>query len=58
MSLNRVSIGFDLRMNPDSQPDGIRRDRRLVPELGSPVSADPNVWLRDDEMESFINKVL
>lgn len=56
MSYKRVSIGFDLRMPPDFQKEGVRPDQRLVPDLANPVSADPSVWLRAEEMDSFMQE--
>jgi hypothetical protein len=56
MNYKRVSIGFDLRMPPDFEKEGVHPDQRLVPELANPVSADPSVWLRSEEMDSFMQE--
>ena len=55
MTPRRVSIGFDLRVNPGLREwdEGWRRGQRLVPTLASPVSADPCVWLQGEDVEAL-----
>ena len=59
MKTKRVSLGFDLRVNPDLQGENSwQMNQRLVPELPSPISADSNVWFATDEIESLTQGVL
>lgn len=57
MTTQRVSLGFDLRLNPELQGDYFW-DQHLVPELPSPISADSNVWLETAEINSLVNGLL
>jgi hypothetical protein len=59
MNHKRVSLGFDLRVNPALQGENSSQvNQRLVPELRSPVSADPSVWLTTEEIRSLSLGVL
>src|ERR1700761_9414665 len=52
--MKRISLGFDLRLNPSLQvASPLQRSQCLDPERLSPVSADPNVWLEGDAIESL-----
>lgn len=52
MNTKRISIGFDLRINPFLQTENpLQRGQHLVPSLSSPISADPAVWLTPEELE-------
>lgn len=54
MNDKRVNLGFDLRVNPEVQEENPSQlDQRLVPNLRSPISADPNVWVTTAEIESL-----
>jgi hypothetical protein len=54
MNTKRISLGFDLRLNPQLQKEtSLHRDQQLIPSKQSPISADPAVWLRTDEVESL-----
>ena len=54
MSNKRVSLGFDLRINPQLQSErSWQRSQLLVPDLSSPISADRAVWLTSHEMKSL-----
>jgi hypothetical protein len=59
MNSKRVSLGFDLRVNPDLQAENpLQKNQHLVPELYSPVSADAMVWRETDEIESLTEGIL
>jgi hypothetical protein len=60
MNTKRISLGFDLRVNPDLQREDVPspQDQRLVPELTSPISADTSVWLESEEIESLTQGAL
>ena len=59
MNIERVSLGFDLRLNPDLQKDNpSQQNQHLVPALRSPVSVDQNVWVETEEIESLMDGVL
>jgi hypothetical protein len=52
MHPKRVSFGFDLRVNPALQGENPSQlNQSLIPDLRSPVSADPAVWLTTPEIE-------
>lgn len=54
MDAKRISLGFDLRLSPSLQRDNpLQGNQRLEPDLGSPVSADPSVWLAAEEIAPF-----
>jgi hypothetical protein len=54
MITKRISLGFDLRLNPQLQKENpMQRDQHLVPSRQSPISADPGVWLRTEGIESL-----
>jgi hypothetical protein len=49
MTMDRISLGFDLRVNPGvDQPNGLGDARFLDPLNSSRISADPSVWLASD----------
>ena len=51
----RISGGFDMRTRVELQKEDPRQvDQYLVPELRNPISADPWIWTRTVEMDSFI----
>jgi hypothetical protein len=59
MEGKRVSLGFDLRVSPDLQLENpSQQNQRLVPRLGSPISADSSVWLAPEEVESLTEGIL
>src|ERR1700722_18942105 len=59
MNTKRVSLGFDLRVNPDLQKENASQmNQHLVPELRSPISADEGVWVTTEEIESLTDGVL
>jgi hypothetical protein len=59
MNAKRVSLGFDLRVNPDFQRDNPSQDNQhLVPGLRSPICADPAVWVEPEEIESLTEGIL
>lgn len=60
MTSKRVSLGFDLRVDPELQEwdDEWRRNQRLVPTLASPVGADPSVWIEGREIEALWDGVI
>src|ERR1700681_2258357 len=59
MNIERVSLGFDLRVDPDSQRDNpLQGNQHLVPELRSPISADPSVWLGPEYIDSVMQGIL
>jgi hypothetical protein len=59
MNTRRVSLGFDLRVNPDLQGENpSQSNQHLVPGLLSPISADPSVWLETEEIESLTERIL
>jgi hypothetical protein len=59
MNSKRVSLGFDLRVNPDLQAENpLQKNQHLEPELYSPVSADAMVWRETDEIESLTEGIL
>jgi hypothetical protein len=50
MSTNRVSLGFDLRVQPVTPVEDKTRDRAFLdPGRRSPLSADPGVWPMSEE---------
>ncbi|HEX3942410.1 MAG TPA: hypothetical protein VHX11_13070 [Acidobacteriaceae bacterium] len=52
MDAKRISLGFDLRLNPQLQKENpLQRAQHLVPTLQNPISADPAVWLTPEECE-------
>jgi hypothetical protein len=52
MNAKRISLGFDLRLNPQLQKENpLQRNQRLVPTQLNPISADAGVWLRTEEIE-------
>ena len=52
MKIKRVGVGFDLRINPGELGENrLAENQRLVPEIASPISADPNVWVKPGEIE-------
>ena len=54
MNAKRVSLGFDLRVNPDLQGEiPSQKSQRLTSGPQSPLSADPSVWLQPREIESL-----
>jgi hypothetical protein len=54
MNAKRIGLGFDLRLNPQLQKENLlQRDQHLLPLRQSPISADPGVWLRSEEIESL-----
>jgi len=57
MHCQRISIGFDLRVNPHSQKENpAQANQWLRPELRNPVSVDPSVWLRAEKVDSFMQE--
>jgi hypothetical protein len=59
MNTKHVSLGFDLRANPDLQRENpLQRNQRLAPEIWSPITADPNVWLAPEEIEPLWQGIL
>jgi hypothetical protein len=56
MNSKRVSIGFDLRVNPELQ-EKYFWNQHLVPELASPISADPCVWVEMEEFDSLEEEI-
>jgi len=59
MNTRRVSIGFDLRVNPASQRENpSQENQHLVPDLRSPISADATVWLTTEGIESLTERIL
>ena len=59
MAPKRVSLGFDLRVDPKLQGDDEwRRSQLLVPSLTSPVSADPSFWSERMEIGRIMGGVL
>jgi hypothetical protein len=59
MNTKRVSLGFDLRVNPDFHKENpSQMDQYLVPGLRSPISADPSVWVEPKEVESLTEGML
>src|SRR5580704_3143126 len=60
MAPRRVSLGFDLRVNPELQEwdDECRRKQRLVPPLARGISADPSVWNEGGEIGALWEGVL
>src|SRR5271169_3560210 len=59
MDIKRVSLGFDLRVNPDSQKENPSQvNQHLVAGLRSPISADSNVWVTTEEIESLAEQIL
>lgn len=58
MELKRISLGFDLRINPDLQTENrTQLNQYLVPGLYSPISADANVWITAAKMEKLTEHV-
>jgi hypothetical protein len=54
MNIKRVSLGFDLRINPALQENSPSQlNQRLLPHIPSPISADPSVWLQPEEIASL-----
>jgi len=59
MNIKRVSLGFDLRANPHLQKENPSQvNQHLVSGLHSPISADANVWVTTQEIESLTEQVL
>ena len=59
MDIKRVSFGFDLRVNPDSLKENPSQvNQYLVSGLRSPISADANVWVATEEIESLTRQML
>jgi hypothetical protein len=59
MNTKRVSLGFDLRVDPESQrKNPAQRNQHLVPDLRSPISVDPAVWVETEEIESLTEGIL
>ena len=51
MAAKRISVGFDLRMDPGLQ--SVRQDQCLVPGV-SPIGADPSVWSGTEAVEHLM----
>jgi hypothetical protein len=59
MDIKRVSLGYDLRVNPNLQKENPSQvNQHLVPGLHSPISADANVWGTTEEIESLTGQIL
>jgi len=59
MNTTRISLGFDLRIDPRLQVENpLQKDQNLVPEQRSPVSADAMVWRETDEIEALTEGML
>jgi hypothetical protein len=55
MSRNRVSLGFDLRVNADLQGQNLsQQDQRLISAPYIPISADPSVWSETEEIAALM----
>ncbi len=55
----RVSFGFDLRVSADLQKQNPAQvNQRLVSGLANPISADPGVWVRTEEVDSLMQEAL
>ncbi|SRR6266568_6105073 len=55
MDVKRVRLGFDLRIPPETQKENPSQwDQCLLPELCSPISVDPAVWLTTEEVDAFV----
>jgi len=58
MDIKRVSLGFDLRVNPDLQKENpSQANQHLVAGLRGPISADANVWVTTEEIESLTEQI-
>jgi hypothetical protein len=59
MNTKRVSLGFDLRVNPDLQRENPSQvNQHLIPGRRNPISVDAGVWLETEEIESLTEGIL
>jgi hypothetical protein len=59
MNVIQLSIGFDLRISPQMGGENwFPNNQRLVPEVASPICADPSVWREPDEIECLTQGLL
>jgi hypothetical protein len=59
MSIRRISLGFDLRVNPETQKaNPAQMNQSLMSAPSSPISADQNIWSEPEQVESLMDGVL
>ena len=57
--MKRVSVGFSLRVNPEEQPGNVfPENQRLVPQISSPICADPSVSIEPAGIDHLMGGTL
>src|ERR1700730_12578124 len=59
MSIKRISLGYDLRVNPETQKaNPAQMNQSLMSAPPNPISADQSIWPEPEQIESLMDGVL